>query len=394
MIHLEKPECCGCYACEQICPKHCITMQADKEGFLYPQVDETVCIHCDVCEKVCPILQKQISIKKDSTEPEAYAAINLDEKIRQQSSSGGIFTLLAEQTLRMGGVVFGAAMAKDQHSVHHIAVESEEQLGALRGSKYLQSEIGTTYLQVREELQKGRKVLFSGTPCQVEGLRAFLNQEEPSLLCVDTICHGVPSPLVWDRYLTEHEACVGAPVKQVLFRNKQQGWKVYTIKMSFCNGTSYEKVFSEEPFMKAFLQNICLRPSCYTCHFKKLNRVSDITLADYWGIQDQYPDMDDDKGTSLVIIHSEKGKRCIESFGDKIRLKKVPIEQALRSNPSMLHSAEMHKQRKQFFSQLGKNSFDRVVNTCCREKLTAKRILRAVLKRMRLGAIIQIVRHK
>lgn len=394
MIHLEKSDCCGCHACAQVCPKHCITMKPDEEGFLYPQVDETVCIHCNACEKVCPVLQKQLPEETKNAEPEAYAGINLDEKIRQQSSSGGIFTLLAEQTLHMGGIVFGAAMTKDQHSVHHIAVESAEQLAALRGSKYLQSEIGNTYLQVQKELQKGRKVLFSGTPCQVEGLYAFLHWEDPNLLCVDIICHGVPSPLVWDRYLTEREACAGAPVKQAFFRNKQHGWKAYTIKLIFCNDVSYEKVFTGDPFMKAFLQNICLRPSCYACHFKKLSRVSDITLADYWGIQDQYPEMDDDKGTSLVIVHSEKGKRCIELLGDKVRLKKVPVEQALRGNPSMLHSSEMHKQQKQFFSQLGKKPFDRVVTNCCREKITVKRIIRAVLKRMGVGVVIQMVKHK
>lgn len=394
MIHLEKSDCCGCHACAQICPKRCITMRPDEEGFLYPQVDETVCIHCDACEKVCPVLHKQHSKEKKTLEPEAYAGINVNEKIRQQSSSGGIFTLLAEQTLHMGGVVFGAAMAEDQHSVHHIAVESAEQLGSLRGSKYLQSEIGETYLQVREQLQKCRKVLFSGTPCQVEGLHAFLHREDPNLLCVDIICHGVPSPLVWDRYLTEQEARAGASAKQAFFRNKQHGWKTYTLLLDFSNNTTYAKAFAKDSFMKAFLQNICLRPSCYACHFKKLSRVSDITLADYWGIQDQYPEMDDDKGTSLVIVHSEKGKRCIELLGDKVRLKKVPVEQALRGNPSMLHSAEMHKQRKQFFSQLGKKPFDCVVDTCCRGKITVKRIIRAVLKRMGLRAVIQMAKYK
>ena len=296
MIHIQnKIDCCGCHACAQICPQHCITMQPDAEGFLYPQIDETACIHCNLCEKVCPILQS-LEEPKDKT-PAAYAAINKDDDIRRQSSSGGVFTLLAEYILAQGGVVFGAAMADDQRSVRHIAVETPEDLAALRGSKYLQSTIGNTYGEAKQALQAGRKVLFTGTPCQIEGLKSFLQgREYPNLYCMDVICHGVPSPLAWQTYVSEQETRAGVPARRTFFRHKKYGWKTFALLLEFSNNKAYECVLSKDAFMQAFLQNACLRPSCHACHFKKLNRVSDITVADYWGVQNQQPDMDDDKG--------------------------------------------------------------------------------------------------
>lgn len=380
-ISIDSPaECCGCHACAQICPKHCITMQADAEGFLYPHIDADVCIDCGACEKICPMLHSEPA--PISKEPTAYAAINLDEKIRQNSSSGGVFTLLAEQTLDNGGIVFGAAMTADQHSVHHIAIETKEALAALRGSKYLQSSIGDTYLQVRKALKSGREVLFSGTPCQVEGLRTFLQKDYSNLFCVDLICHGVPSPLVWSTYLAEQENRVGAPARRTFFRYKKYGWKTYAVLLEFSNNTAYECVFLHDAFIQSFLRNVCLRPSCYSCHFKKLNRVSDITLADYWGIQNQYPDMDDNKGTSLVFVHSEKGQHHIDSLRTSMRLLEVPVAQAIKENPSMTISAHPHKQRKRFFKYLGKMPFESLVAKYCNSEKSLKSRIKILLKKL------------
>lgn len=387
MVHIEKKEnCCGCHACAQICPKHCITMRADAEGFLYPQVDATACIHCGACEEACPILQSSPEPKDKS--PKAYAAINLDEKVRVQSSSGGVFSLLAEQTISKGGVVFGAAMSENQHKVCHIAVETLAGLTALRGSKYLQSEIGTTYLQAREALKSGREVLFSGTPCQIEGLQSFLQKDYPNLFCIDVICHGVPSPLVWDTYLAEQETRAGAPARRTFFRHKKYGWKTYALLLEFSNNKAYERVISDDAFMQAFLRDACLRPSCHACHFKKLNRISDITLADYWGVQNQYPAMDDDKGTSLILIHSEKGQQRMDALRGSLRLQEVPVAQALKPNPAMTQSAKPHKHRQEFFEHLGTMPFDKLVARCCRKPFSFRSTVAGVLRK--LGLIAQV----
>lgn len=384
MIHIQnKTGCCGCHACAQICPQHCITMQPDAEGFLYPQIDETACIHCNLCEKVCPILQSPQE-PKDKT-PVTYAAINRDEGVRSQSSSGGVFTLLAEYILAQGGVVFGAAMADDQHSVRHIAVETPEGLAALRGSKYLQSTIGNTYGEAKQALQAGRKVLFTGTPCQIEGLKSFLQGKEyPNLYCMDVICHGVPSPLVWQTYVSEQETRAGAPVRRTFFRHKKYGWKTYALLLEFSNNKAYECVLSKDAFMQAFLQNACLRPSCHACHFKKLNRVSDITVADYWGVQNQQPDMDDDKGTSLVLLHSSKGQELLEAVRAELRLKQVQAEQALKANPAMTHSAAPHKNRQQFFANLGTIPFEQLVHKYARPPFTLRSAAVKTLRRLGL----------
>ena len=387
MVHIEKKEnCCGCHACAQICPKHCITMRADTEGFLYPQVDATACIHCGACEKVCPILQSSPEPKDKS--PKAFAAINLDEKVRAQSSSGGVFSLLAEQTIFKGGVVFGAAMSENQHKVCHIAVETLEGLAALRGSKYLQSEIGTTYSQAKEALQSGREVLFSGTPCQIEGLRSFLQKDYPNLLCADVICHGVPSPRTWNVYLSEIERAVGQKATWITFRKKSPGWKHYSMHIQFPNGKVFSKDNRDSPYMRAFLQDVSIRPSCYACRFKKLNHVSDITLADYWGIQNQYPDMDDDKGTSLVLVHSEKGQQRMDALRDSLRLQEVPVTQALKPNPAMTQSAKPHKRRQEFFEHLGTMPFDKLVARYCRKPFSFRSTVAGVLRK--LGLIAQV----
>lgn len=381
MIRISQSEnCCGCHACAEICPKQCIIMRMDEEGFLYPHVDEVRCIRCGACEKVCPIIQNQPEPKRPL--PVAYAAINREENIRSASSSGGVFTLLAESTIDRGGVVFGAAMCPDQYGVHHIAVETKEQLKSLRESKYLQSIIGDTYQQARQALQEGRAVLFSGTPCQIEGLRCFLGREYDTLLCVDVICHGVPSPLVWKTYLSELEVKLGQKVDGVSFRKKEPGWKQYSMQLRSQGREIYQIQSWENPYMKAFLQNICLRPSCYNCRFKKLHRVSDITLGDYWGIQRQYPKMDDDKGTSLVILHTPKGKAIFRQVQDQLKVQKAEVLAALQQNPSMRESSPMNLNRQEFFRNLGKVPFEILVKKYARPRYSNIRKLGNLLRRI------------
>lgn len=381
MIRIQKKEdCCGCHACAQICPGKCIEMRPDEEGFLYPRIDAAACVQCGLCEQVCPILHPQP--EPQGKQPAAYATINRDETVRRESSSGGVFTALAEQVLAQGGVVFGAAMTADQHGVHHIAVESLEGLAALRGSKYLQSTIGDTYARAKQALHAGRKVLFTGTPCQIEGLRRFLRgREEPNLLCVDLICHGVPSPRVWETYVSEQETCAGAPARRTFFRHKKYGWKTFALFLEFSNNKAYEHVLGEDVFLQAFLRNACLRPSCHACAFKKLNRASDITVADYWGVEAQHPEMDDDKGTSLVLVHSAKGQACLDAVRPALHCKPVELAAALRGNPSMTASAVPHRTRGQFFAHLGTMPFAQLVRRYAKPQRSlrgfALRLLRA-----------------
>ena len=275
----DKTKCSGCHACANACPKNCISMVSDEEGFWYPQVNKEKCIDCGLCEKVCPIIHKWQS--DDSLTTTAMAAINLNEEIRLKSSSGGIFTLIAEKIIDQGGVVFGAAFSDDFKSVQHICVDNIADLDKLRGSKYVQSKIGDTYKQAKEYLDSGRKVLFSGTPCQIGGLYSYLRKPYENLLTQDIICHGVPSPMVWEKYVEEHERKISSKANKVTFRNKKNGWKAYSVFIGFENRKQYLKEHSADMYIKAFLSDICLRPSCFDCQFKGIKRHADITLTDF-----------------------------------------------------------------------------------------------------------------
>ena len=370
----EKYNCCGCQACAQACPKGCIAMKTDKEGFLYPVVDETACVRCGLCEKVCPILQN--GGEKQGI-PKAYAAYNRDEEVRLVSSSGGIFTLLAEHILDRNGTLYGAVM--EGIHVKHIRVSDSEGLVLLRGSKYVQSDIGRTYIQAKTDLDTGRDVLFTGTPCQIEGLKSYLRKDYENLITMDIICHGVPSPMVWEKYVALREKAAGAPAARMFFRHKKYGWKTYAVLFEFSNKTAYDRHHRDDPFMRAFLHNLCLRPSCYHCGFKKVNRVSDITVADFWGIQNVCPDMDDDKGTSLVIVHSEKGEVILKALSEKMNCREVDFKKATQSNSAMICSAAVPKHRTKFMEQVHHEDFEVLVHRYAQNRCMVKRIARKVL---------------
>lgn len=392
VLNIQKADCCGCYACANICPKNCIVMAEDSEGFWYPQVDEAACVECGLCEKVCPALHG-VPETTDTT-PAAYAAKNKDDATREASSSGGVFSLLAEETLASGGVVFGAALSEDCREVRHIAVERADELAKLRGSKYVQSRIGETYAQAKAHLDVGRAVLFSGTPCQIEGLRAFLRKDYDHLLCVDIACHGVPSPKAWRRYLDARERQAADTVRQVSFRDKQTGWRTYSVHLNFASKTDYSKKVFEDPYMQAFLQNICLRPSCTQCHFKKLNRVSDLTLADFWGIEQVLPEMDDDRGTSLVLIHSEKGKAAFDAVAARMDYKEISAAEALRFNSAATASVAPHPEREAFFRQLDEKPFDKLAAQYTASSVPLKVRVASALKKAGLWDTVQRLRGR
>lgn len=356
MLNVGK-NCCGCTACVNVCPKKCISMSADREGFLYPVVDSVKCIACGLCEKVCPVLHPV----NNETEPLVYAAINNNEAVRMQSSSGGIFTLIAEYILERGGVVFGASFDRDWNVVHDYT-ETKEGLARFRGSKYVQSNVGNSFNQVKTFLDSGRKVLFSGTPCQVAGLKNYLRKPYSDLLTVDFVCHGVPSPEVWRKYLQEticnaygiknNKAAVnpGDYISDISFRAKDKGWKKYNVKIIFRDGKMEMMPFFENPYMNVFLSDLSLCPTCYTCPAKLSNVQSDISIADFWGVNRINPDIDDDKGCGLLLIHNKKKLDFL--FSADCKLLQQQLVSVAKYNPSILFAVSKPINRELFFKLL------------------------------------------
>lgn len=386
MINIqEKSKCCGCSACKNICPKDCISMISDNEGFLYPQVDTSKCVDCHLCEKVCPVLNSNHKLDERT----AYACYNNDETIRLQSSSGGIFTLLAETILSQGGVVFGASF-DENFNVVHTQVDNIENLSKLRGSKYVQSDINTTYKQAKDYLNQGRKVLFSGTPCQINGLSNYLQKSYDNLLLVDFICHGTPSPLVWNKYKNfKSKEFSNNSINEISFRCKNKGWKKYSVLINFDDNKKYCVNAFNDGFIKGFLSDLYLRPSCYKCTSRGENRTSDITLADFWGIQNVLPQLDDDKGTSLVVVNTSKGKSIFESLQSRMTCQSIELNTAINYNPSYYKSVEPNKNRENFFNELNSQPFNELINKYGIKKRPlirrilskGKKILKTILKK-------------
>lgn len=377
----DKSKCSGCYSCENACPQNCITMVSDNEGFWYPQVDEQKCVNCGLCEKSCPIMNKTID---GDIVPSVFAVINKDENVRLESSSGGIFTLLAERIINNGGVVFGAAFAKDFKSVEHIVVDKIEDLYKLRGSKYLQSKIGDAYKLVKQYLKDGKCVYFSGTPCQISGLYSYLGKNYDNLITQDLICHGVPSPLVWEKYVNYCEKKAASKTRRTFFRHKKYGWKKFSLQFVFEDGGKYSQTIYDDLYMRGFLTDLYLRPSCYNCSFKSIERLADITLADFWGVEKISAHMDDDKGTSLVFLHSIKGKTLFDKISDKIIFDSTDLDFAVRANSAMIKSAKPHRNRDKFFKNLQTFEIDRLIDLCLKTPFYLKCLRRgkAIIKRM------------
>lgn len=295
-----------------------------------------------------------------------YAAYSLDNGERLSSSSGGIFSLLARVAFANGGVVYGVALSADCRAAEFIRVIDEEGLAKLRGSKYFQARVGNAFKQVKEDLNNGLMVLFSGTACQINGLTKFLGidksedevkEKYPNLICVDVICHGVPSPALWDKYVDYIEDQNQAQLVSINFRCKDKGWKNFGMKEIDEHHKAMFISKDTDPFMQMFLRDYCLRPSCYECKSKEY-KLSDMTIADFWGIEAVAPDMMDGNGTSLVIVRSEKGKELLDAIKDKIRIKEVGYEDGVKSNPADYKSAVRPLQRDCFFDDLHSLSFE------------------------------------
>lgn len=384
MINIyDKKECCGCSACAQRCPKDSITMQQDETGFFYPKVDHTTCINCGLCEIVCPELKPYEKRKPILIQ----AATNKNEYIRLRSSSGGIFSLLAEDIINKGGVVFGVRFdANWQATLDH--TETIEGLSAFRGSKYVQARISETYNLCEHFLKNGRNVMFSGTPCQIAGLKHFLRKEYDKLLTVEIFCHGVPSPLVWQNYIEEVIKSANTTLKKkntissslnpkssindIRFRDKSKGWKKYHFVLSLNEPSSDAKkssnskvlineCFDRNIYMRAFLKNLSLRPSCFACRAKAGSSGCDISLGDFWGYSSFH--QDDDKGTSAVLTYTTKGNKILKQL--KASFIPETYNHVLAENPAIEQSVAIPKAYHLFWDMYpngGLNNIDHVLS--------------------------------
>lgn len=338
----KKEDCCGCHACFNACPVQAIEMHLDEEGFLYPVILRDICIQCNKCKKVCPVLHQQNS----SSLQIAYGCYAIKEEEHMTSSSGGAFSVFARMVIADNGLVCGAAYNEKQE-VCHLIIDAEENIYQLKETKYVQSTIGIVYQKIKNSLEQQRQVLFSGTPCQVAGLKGYLGKDYDNLLCVDLICHGVPSPEVWKRYL--NEISQGKQITKVSFRNKKQGMSKVTIDYIFDDGSIVKENYKESPYIKGFLQNLYVRPSCFECKFKGMNRCSDLTIGDFWSINEYHPGFDDEKGVSAVIIHSKKGAMWFERARNSLNIVEATIEEIACWNDNLLTSTKKNPKRKDFY---------------------------------------------
>lgn len=322
--------CAGCFACYNSCPYNAIEMVENEEGFYYPYINEN-CTYCGVCQKFCPVITP---IRfSENVEPKFFAGWSLDEKVRIKSSSGGIFPELARYILENGGVVFGVAWNENLLPVH-IKVPDVDELPRLMGSKYVQSNVGMAYKEALSELRKGKTVLFSGTPCQIAGLNTFLkySKNRDKMITVGVVCHGVPSTLIFRKYLEWAEEKYQKKVVGIEFRNKQKGWENYQVALRLSNGTSIQEHYLLNPFYRGYLQNLYLRHSCYHCQFSTIPRYEDITLGDFWGVPKE---LRDKRGVSVIIANTPKGLRLLETLKElnRIELVEVDMKTATQHNP-------------------------------------------------------------
>ena len=361
---INRNDCTGCMACFNKCPVNAINIIDNKQGFRTPIIDEKKCIKCNICAKVCPVIKndkekekelKEEKVKEEKNDNEnhnkidVYACKNKDIKIRMESSSGGVFSIIAGYIIKKGGVVVGAKFDERFNVVHDIS-ENIDQLKKFRGSKYVQSEIKEIFKKVEKYLKEERFVLFTGTPCQVEGLISYLGKSYEKLYTQDFICHGVPSPKVWRKYLEYLKN--NGELKEITFRSKsEEGWNNYYTKYTFDNGEE-SKHHSKDIYMNLFLKNLILRKSCFNCRFKKEKRISDITIGDFWGIKNIDESLNDETGVSVIMLNSEKAKELFQEINKNLEYYKANIEDIKKYNSCFIKSTNYNQRYDEFFEDL------------------------------------------
>lgn len=352
--------CTGCCACMNVCPRQCITMECDIEGFWYPKVDTTECSDCGLCENVCPLLEGNSVPVERLKSPQVLAAWNTDHIIRIDSTSGGIFSALANKMFDAGGFVAGAVYLKD-HTVSHIVTNDRLLLKDIRSSKYLQSYSSKIFNNIKQLLEEGRNVLVCATPCQIAGLYSVLGKDYKNLITCDFLCIGVSSPKVFLKYIDMLEHQYGAHATKIKFKDKTFGWHRFASRIDFANGKTYIKDHYHDPYMRSLLNAHFVRPACYACQFKGMPRQADITLADFWGIERINPELDNDCGTSAVILNSQKGKDFFECTGE-IFSKECSLQDVAAGNRAISQSIAYKDGREQFFADADNKSFAELAN--------------------------------
>lgn len=377
----DKVTCCGCNACGDICLQGAITFKTDIEGFWYPEVDSEKCIDCGLCDKVCPIINVKELKKNDLPESVCYAAEHKNLEVVFDSTSGGMFSALADVMYRSKGYVGGAIFNED-FSVRQYISNDKSDLPKLRSSKYLQSNLEGFFKQVRDLVKAGENVLVCGSPCQMAALRAFLRKDYSNLIIADYICRGINSPKVWRKYLDSFEERYGHKVIYCKAKSKEYGWRNLTQKVVLSNGKAYYETKDQCNFTKGYLQTgVYCRPSCYDCKFKGYPRISDITLADFWGIENIDRSMEKDLGTSLVMVNSQKGKDYFEKVKQRINYIQVPFKSIEAGNRSLNLSVDSPKvDRKQFFEDLDKMSFIQIADKYIKNPISKRRKIKNLLR--------------
>lgn len=355
--NIKKELCTGCDACFNVCTEKCIEMVADVTGFRYPKVDYDKCIKCTECIKTCPSINKP-SLEYKWQEPKVYAAWSLNENIRFNSTSGGIFSELAKEVILDGGLVAGARYNEEQ-LVEHDIIECIDGIEKLRQSKYVQSDIGDILKHIEELLIAKRLVAFCGSPCQVAGLLNYLKNPYENLITFDFVCRGTNSPKVYLKYIEMLENKYNSKIEKVWFKNKTYGWNRFSTRINFNNGKIYIKDRYNDLYMRGYIEeNLYMRPCCFDCKYKDFPRVADLTLADFWGVGATDPELDEDKGTSLIMINSEKGDNLFSKIEDRIYRKESIMETALPGNGAILKSAVKNPKSEEFLIMLNKYPFD------------------------------------
>ncbi len=387
----DKLSCCGCAACVNKCAVGAITMEADGAGFKFPTINNEKCVECGACSSVCPALYP---LKPEALTPDSYVVQHKDEEIRRQSTSGGAFTAIAAAIIKEGGVVFGASYVDDFY-LHHIPIENYDDLKLFRNSKYVPSDIGDTYKKTNELLKDGRKVCFSGTPCQIQGLLKYLGSDDENLITVDFICHCVPSPEVFHKYLSYQKAKY-PEFSKLIMRDKTLGYSYSTIALFDKNDKClYRKGSEYDPWMRLFLSDCCDRPSCYECKYQTGNRPADITLWDGWNTHILAPEFDDNKGTTNVVAWSKKGQDLISEISDTVRIRPVDIEN-FKANLTRKNEKKPPKNSAEFYLDLERLDDKGFLNKYApvNSKVIIKTMIRKIMFTLHLHDAIRNIVHK
>ena len=355
----ENKLCCGCGACENICPKSAITMVQNNKGFYIPQIDKLKCIECGMCDNICPVFNHKTD---NDPKPEVYSFVSKDEKTRLKSASGSVFPVFAKYIIKNGGVVFGCVWDENITACHTKA-ETIQELEKMYSSKYVQSNTKNTYSQAKELLNSGRHVLYTGTPCQIAGLKSFLQRDYDNLLTMEVICHGTPSPKVLEQYKNEFMKSKrkGEILENINFRSKIKGWDINYLLTTTTTTTTHCPAL-KDPYMKCFLFNLSINESCIHCKFNQLPRTADITMGDFWGVENYDNSLNDKKGISIILINSQKGREYYDKIKKNCYTTSVPLDYVTKHNPNITGSSKPHPKHDEFFKEFieGKTSLKKL----------------------------------